>query len=752
MTKKLIKLMLSVFVFTLILAGCAEKATQKSNVDYVDPNIGGKSLLLHPVRPVVQIPNQMIRMYPVRDDILDDQISYFPLSLVSHRNGRMFGVLPFAEKPNEGLYEKRQTWDHDLEITRPYYYSTYLIDDEITTEFTAGKKAGFFRFTFPENANKTLVFRTIDRGSEIEINSDNSISGVENFRGMSGYFYGEFSQPGKGTVSERVPVIRCERTTGGGAMVEFDKSNSNVVEFKYAVSFISVDQAKENLKKEIPEWDFASLEKSAEQTWEKLFSRIRVKGGSDAKKRTLFTSLYRTYERMMNINEYGRYYSAYDHKVHETDRDFYVDDWVWDTYLAHHPLRVILEPDMESDILNSYVKMYEQSGWMPQFPIVWGDNPAMHGFHSTITFLDGWRKGIRGFDVDKAFEGILKNAEEATMLPWKNGPKVALDDFYREHKFFPSLKKGEEEPYPDDVHGFEKRQSVAIALAHSYDDWALAEMAKELGKDDVYKYYIEESKNYRNHYRPDKKLMWPRDSEGNWIDIDPKFDGGPGGRDYYDENNGYTYGWQGQHDIQGLIKLRGGREEFTADLDQLFREDLGRKKYQFWAKFPDHTGIVGQFSMGNEPSFHIPYLYNYSGAPWKTQKKIRFLLDTFFQDNMYGIPGDEDGGGMTAFVVFSLMGFYPVTPGLPVYNIGSPAFEEVSIDLDNGKTFTLIAKGSSQRNKYIQSAKMNGKTLDKPWFTHEDLMNGCVIELEMGPYPNKTWGSGAGMAPPSSVD
>jgi predicted alpha-1,2-mannosidase len=752
MAKKITKLVLTVVFLLGILAGCSEKSSQKSNLDYIDPNIGGKGHLLHPVRPVVQIPNQMVRMYPVREDIIDDQISYFPLSLVSHRNGRMFGVLPFIEEMNDDLWRKRQTWDHDLEITRPYYYSTYLIDDEITTEFTTGKKAGFFKFTFPEKANKTLVLRTIGHGSELQITSKNSITGIERFKGMEAYVYGEFNQQGKGKTEELVRKARCEKTSGGGAMIEFENSNNNVLEFKYAISFISIEQAKENLKKEIPEWDFASLQATAEQSWDKLFSRIKVKGGSDAKKRTLFTSLYRTYERMMNINEYGRYYSAYDHKVHTTDRDFYVDDWVWDTYLAHHPLRTLLDPEMESDMLDSYVKMYEQSGWMPQFPIVWGDNPAMHGFHSTITFLDCYRKGIRGFDVEKAYEGMLKNAAEATMLPWKNGPKVELDDFYRKHKFFPSLKKGEKEPYPNDVHGFEKRQSVAIALAHSYDDWALAEMAKELGKNDDYNYYIEESKNYRNHYHPEKKLMWPKDSKGNWIEIDPKFDGGPGGREYYDENNGYTYGWQGQHDIHGLINLRGGREAFTADLDQLFREELGRKKYQFWAKFPDHTGIVGQFSMGNEPSFHIPYLYNYSGAPWKTQKHIRFLLDTWFQDNIFGIPGDEDGGGMTAFVVFSLMGFYPVTPGLPIYNIGSPAFEELSIDLDNGKTFTIIAKGSSKRNKYIQSARLNGKTLDRPWFTNDDIMKGSVIELEMGPYPNKKWGAGEQMAPPSAIN
>jgi len=265
-------------------------------------------------------------------------------------------------------------------------------------------------------------------------------------------------------------------------------------------------------------------------------------------------------------------------------------------------------------------------------------------------------------------------------------------------------------------------------------------MAKELKQDKVYEKYIPRAKNYINLWHPEKKMFLPKDGNGKWIDIDPKFDGGMGARSYYDENNGWTYLWQTQHDVEGLISLMGGTSQFEANLDQMFREDLGRSKFEFWAKLPDATGLVGQFSMGNEPSFHIPYLFNYTNSPWKTQKWTRFLLDVWFKDNIFGIPGDEDGGGMTAFVVFTSMGFYPVTPGLPVYTITSPLFEKVKINLENGKSFTMIANNCSKRNKYIQSAKLNGKVLEKPWFTHEDLMNGATIELEMGELPNKSWG------------
>jgi len=362
----------------------------------------------------------------------------------------------------------------------------------------------------------------------------------------------------------------------------------------------------------------------------------------------------------------------------------------------------------------------------------------MNGFHSSIVFLDAYRKGLKNFDIQKAYEGMRKNAMEATMLPWVNGPKTVLDDFYYAKGYFPALNPGEKDTVRQ-VHGFEKRQAVAVTLGNSYDDWALGELGKELGKQE-YPLFAARGKNYKNLWDPAKQFFLPKDDKGNWIRIDPKFDGGVGGREYYDENNGYTYLWQVQQDVPGLVNLMGGKKAFEDRLDQLFREGLGRSKQEFWNKFPDATGLIGQYSMGNEPSFHIPYLYNFTNSPWKTQKRIRYLLDVWFKDNINGIPGDEDGGGMTAFVVFSSMGFYPVTPGLPVYTIGSPLFSKVAIDLPNKKQFILTAKNCSVVNKYIQSAKFNGKTLNTPWFSHKQLVEGGHLELEMGPKPNKAWG------------
>ena len=696
----------------------------EGNLKYVDPTIGNIGAILEPTRPTIQLPNQVIRMTPQRADYVDDQISNFPLTVVSHRNGQVFSVKPAVAVTDQ----KRMTYDHDLEINRPWYYSTYLIDNDIKVEFTPGKKAGIFKFSFPEKGGKALILGHYNEGaSEYSLGSNKELMGMETWDGVKVYLYGTFNAS---STSEKA---------GNKLLITFDTQSPKTIELKYALSFVSADQAKKNYNNELKSVSFDQQTKLGEAAWSKVINQIQSNGGTEAQKRSFYTALYRCYERMVDITEDGQYYSGYDKKIHTTNRPFFVDDWAWDSYLAHHPLRTILDPAMEGDMLSSYVDMYKQSGWVPTFPLLYGDNPCMNGFHSTITFLDAYRKGIRNYDVQTAYEGMHKNATQATMLPWKNGPKTELEDFYYDKGYFPALKPGEKETNKT-VHSFEKRQAVAITLGHSYDDWALAQMAQELNKTSDFAKFSARANYYKNLWEPKTQMFLPKDKDGKWIDIDPKFDGGMGGRDYYDENNGWTYLWQVQHDVKGLINLFGGVPSFEAKLDQLFREPLGRSKYELWAKFPDFTGINGQFSMGNEPSFHIPYLFNYTSSPWKTQKKIRFLLDTWFKDNEFGIPGDEDGGGMSAFVVFSSMGFYPVTPGIPVYTIGSPVFEKVAINLPNGKQFQMIANKCSVVNKYIQSAKLNGKVLDTPWFSHEQLVNGGKLELEMGPLPNKSWG------------
>jgi predicted alpha-1,2-mannosidase len=728
------------------LANAQEQSNMGAgNLKYIDPLIGNVGHLLQPTRPTVQLPNQMIRMFPQRKDYMDDQISSFPLNVVSHRLGQVFALKPSTQNLEAASWKKRMTYDYDLEVNRPWFYSTNLIEDEVKVAFTPGKKTGYYKFQFPVKGSKALLLENYNQGlNEFNFISATEITGVEIYHGnIKVFMYGVFSDGATvGTIQDN-KLSTNRKVTGkdARAWIRFPENTTGSVEFKYAISYVSAEQARKNYQNELKNTSFVQQVTIAEAAWAKVMNQIKTTGATEAQRRSFYTALYRCYERMVDITEDGQYFSGFDNKIHKTNRPFYVDDWAWDTYLAHHPLRIILDPAQEEDMLQSYVKMYEQSGWMPTFPVLFGDHACMNGFHSTVSFLDAHRKGLKNFDLAKAYEGSAKNANEATMIPWRNGPKTELDDIYHSKGFFPALHKGEKE-YVETVDKFEKRQAVAVTLGHSYDDWALGELAKDLGKDQDYKKFNLRGYNYKNLWSNEAQLFMPKDRNGDWIKIDPKFDGGMGGRDYYDENNGWTYMWQVQHDVSGLMNLMGGSKAFENRLDQLFRESLGRSQYEFQGTFPDATGLVGQFSMGNEPSFHIPYLYNYTSSPWKTQRRIRFLLDTWFKDNVFGIPGDEDGGGMTAFVVFSAMGFYPVTPGMPVYTIGSPVFEKVAIDLPNGKTFQVVANKSSVQNKYIQSAKFNGKVLDTPWFTHQELIAGGKLELEMGPIPNKTWGTG----------
>ena len=717
-------------------------APVKQNTDYIDPTIGNVAQLLEPTRPTAHLPNQVIRVFPIRKDYLDDQISSFPLTIVSHRLGQVFAVKPSTENINIDSWNRKMLYDHNLEITRPWYYSTYLVDNDITVEFTPGKKTGFYRFSFPAGKSNSILFDVYNKGDAAwHFAPGNEVTAFETYHGnIKIYMYGVFNIPGTVGIIEDNQVKNNTEIIGKSAkaFISFP-SDVRLVEFKYAISFVSPEQAKKNFEEEISTKNFDDVEKNAEKTWRDVMSQIKVEGGTETQKRSFYTALYRCYERMVNISEDSSYYSGFDGEFHKDERPFYVDDWSWDTYLALHPLRTILHPKQEEDMIQSYVRMYQQSGWMPTFPVLFGDYACMNAFHSSEIILDAYNKGLRNFDVETAYEGMKKNSLQATMLPWRNGNATSLDDFFYKNGYFPALKPDEKEIVAE-VHPFEKRQAVAVTLGASYDNWAAGKMAATLHKYNDTALFMQRSNDYKNLWNKDAAFFLPKDDQDNWIKIDPKFDGGPGGRDYYDENNGWTYLWQVQQDIPSLVNLMGGTKNFETRLDQLFREGLDMSKSAFWNKFPDASSLVGEYSMGNEPSFHIPYLYNFTDAPWKTQKIIRLLLHTWFRNDVFGIPGDEDGGGMSAFTVFSSMGFYPVTPGKPVYTIGSPVFSKITIHLENGKNFTVIAHNCSEVNKYIQSAKMNGRVLNTPWFTHEQLVNGGTLELEMGPKPNKAWG------------
>lgn len=385
--------------------------------------------------------------------------------------------------------------------------------------------------------------------------------------------------------------------------------------------------------------------------------------------------------------------------------------------------------------------------WMPTFPEVTGDSRRMNSNHGVATVIDLYNKGIRDFDLPYAYEICKKGITEKSLCPWVGTARGSVTDFYWSHGYLPAIGDSVADTDPE-VHHFEKRQPVAVTLGTAYDEWCLAQIAGELGLESDYRYFIDGSFKYRNIYNPSTAFFHPKDSAGNFIrPFDYSTSGGLGARNAYGENNGWVYRWDVPHNISDLVALMGGKDRFLRYLDDMYSTPLPTGKYSFFAQLPDHTGNVGMYSMANEPSMHIPYLYNYVGEPWRTQKRIHTLLHQWFRNDLMGMPGDEDGGGMSAFVVFSMMGFYPVTPGLPMYVIGTPMLEDVTISLPDNKKFRIHAKNYSPGNKYIQSARLNGREWEQSWISHKEIISGGTLEFVMGPKPNKSWASAS--IPPS---
>lgn len=729
-------------IFIVFIFGCASTpVADKEPVDYVNPYMGNISHLLVPTYPTVSLPNSMLRVYPDRGDYTGLLMRGLPVMITSHRGSSAFNLSPLSGRPQEISPVVQYTYD--LEKITPYSYSVYLDEHDIDVRLAVSHQSAIYTFSF---GRKKPVLVLNSRNGEMKWDG-RAVTGYQNLENNTRVFiYLE---------ADVAPVTTDTISSGRnhGLVLAFPEETGNI-SLRYGVSFIDEQQAAKNLQREIKDYDVESLASEGRNKWNDALGKIAVRGGSEDDKVIFYTSLYRTYERPINLTEDGRYFSAFDGKVHFSEgKDYYTDDWIWDTYRATHPLRVLIEPEMQTDILNSYISMTDHMSnpWMPTFPVVTGDNRSMNSNHGVAMVIDAWRKGLKGFDLEKAYTVCMKAITEKSLAPWSDEkPAGKLDEFYKEHGYIPALAAGEKETIPE-VHSFEKRQPVAVTLGTAYDEWCLAQLAKELGKTEDYNYFLKRSYNYRNLFNPETGFFHPKDSKGNFImPFDYKFSGGMGARDYYDENNAYTYRWDVQHNIGDLVKMLGGNENFVAALDNTFTEPLGRSKYAFYAQLPDQTGNVGQFSMANEPSLHIPYLYNYAGHPWRTQKLIRTLLHEWFRNDLMGVPGDEDGGGTSAFVVFSQLGFYPVTPGSPSYNIGSPVFTESVIDLGNGKTFKITAKNGSFDNKYIQSAKLNGQEWNKPWFSHEDIINGGTLELVMGRKANMNWGSAPDAVPPSA--
>ena len=419
MVKDYLIVLLSVLSFTTSFAQETD-----DNTKYIDPTIGNVSRFLVPTYPTIHLPNQMLRMFPVKQDYISDMVQAFPFQVPAHRRQGILQMKTTLGDVNNNSWNKGMAIDHDLEIVHPWLYSTYLIEDDIKVSFTPSKKSAIYKVDFPEGTQKNFLIKGT---KEMQFSkSENSFTIQEKrskpTRGEQAvintitiYVYGEFVDENNKPI-ENINYIFSNTKL----QISATENAASTLLIKYAISYVSAAQAKENFNKEIKKKTFEDVSKEGKKTWDQVTNQIQVEGGTTAQKRTFYTSLYRTYERMVDVNEYGHYYSGYDKKVHKSKRPFYVDDWVWDTYLAQHPLRTILNPALENEMLNSYTLMYEQSGWMPTFPQVYGNHLCMNAYHSSAIFIDGYRKGLKNYDVEKAYEGIKKNLMEGTFIPWRH--------------------------------------------------------------------------------------------------------------------------------------------------------------------------------------------------------------------------------------------------------------------------------------------------------------------------------------------
>ena len=706
--------------------------TNKDYTQYVNTNIGTIGHLLQATAPSVQSPHGAAIAEPVfragmKDRYLSDKIFGFAAGSAV--------LMPGVSGGQPDYMAGASGFDHDFEVARPDYYSVLLEDTDIREQHTACRNYGIYEFTYPsaENAYLTVYIRNCT-----DVKYENGFLFVQ---GKKEFEFPMSTVLQVGSVTPEIYDVALPnghkpeiREQGKAVVLRFDRETVTV---PFAMSVMGFDSALESFRGDVEGKSFEDVRAECKAAWNEVLGKVRVTGGDDARKRVFYTAIYRATCRMHDYSVGGKY-MGFDGQVHDAgDFGYLCDDGIWDTYRGMHPLQLILEPKAHRDTIESYLRMYKESGWLPRFPRLAGNTPCMIGHHTVSILAESMKKGVE-FDLELAYEAAHKNATQRTMLPWKDGEADELTKCYHENGYFPGLEEDEEETC-DRVHDFENRQCVAVTIEQAYDDWCVAQLALALGKTEEAQYFLDRSYKYRQLYDASIGFFHPKKIDGTFTRVyDPKFCGGQGGRMYYAENNAYIYNFAAQHDMDGTIALHGGREAMAAKLDNLYVEQYdGVLKSTFLMQYPDATGLMGQFCMGNEPSFHIPYLYNHCGQAWKTQRKIHELIDLWFTDSPLGICGDEDGGAMSAFLAFSAMGFYPVNPASGDYDLGSPIFDRVEIDLPGGKVFTVSAEGASGKAKYIQAAAINGEALTAPIFSHDQMMAGGELKLTMGDRPNK---------------
>lgn len=615
----------------------------------------------------------------------------------------------------------RSKFSHSSEEASPGYYAVVLDEYNVKVELTATCRCGLQRYTFPASDSSNVIIdlqHGIGSSAQewVRIVNDRRIEGLRRAHGWASdrcvYFSAVFSRPftrfGTANGNRIVPGRRDAKGDSIKAYVSFSTKNGGQILVRVGISGVSLNGARKNLAAEMPDFDFDTYTAAARAAWDKELGKIQVEGGTDAEKITFYTALYHS---MIHPNLFqdvdGRYYGI-DHKIHKADGfTNYSVFSLWDTFRALHPLMTIISPALDGNYVKTLIQKYRECGLLPVWELWGNETYTMIGYPSIPVLFDAFMKGIGGFNPRTALAAMKHSAE----LDW-----LGLK-YYKERGFIPGDKENE---------------SVSKTLEYSYDDWCIAQMAKRLGKMDDYREFNQRSLFYMNLYDSTTGFMRAKYSNGKWVvPFDPYSVSG-----HYTEANAWQYSFFVPQDIGGLIKLYGGKGEFADKLDSLFSESsqlAGR--YQ-----PDISGMIGQDAQGNEPSHHVAYLYDYAGEPWKTQNMVREIMSRFYTDKTDGLCGNDDCGQMSAWYVFSAMGFYPVTPGQNTYVIGSPLFGKIRIQLGNGKTFVIKADGVSDENKFIASASLNGKPYDLAYLTQADLAKGGELDLEMSSISNKEWG------------
>ncbi len=643
--------------------------------------------------------------------------------------------------------DERGSWfSHKAEIVHPHHYSVYLADYDVVAEVTPTERAAHFKFTFPESKQSFLMLDAFFKGSMVKIIPEerkiigycrNNSGGVpENFHN---YFVAEFDKDFEVNHTWGDNWELQENTTENegdhvGAIIGFKTKKGEVVHVKVASSFISPEQAEINLKREIGNDSFEQTKKKAKQEWELELNRIQIVDGNTDNLKTFYSCLYRVLLFPRKFYEFNAqnevvHYSPYNGKV--LPGYMFTDNGFWDTFRAVFPFFNMMYPDLNSKIMEGLVNTYKESGWLPEWASP-GHRDSMIGSNSATIISDAFLKGVKNMNTDILLEAMLKNATIADGRPVNSVGRAGVD-YYNSLGYV---------PYDVGIN-----ENAARTLEYAFADFTIAKMAEKLGKNDIAKKYFKQSLNYKNLFDPTTNLMRGKNEDGSFqTPFNPLKWG-----DAFTEGNSYHYTWSVFHDIQGLIDLMGGNESFTAKLDEVFEmpPDFDASYYGFTIHEIREMQIVnmGNYAHGNQPVQHMIYLYNYAGEPYKTQEKVRDVMSKLYTPTPDGYCGDEDNGQTSAWYVFSALGFYPVTPGVDQYAIGSPLFKTATINLENGNKFIISAENNSKNNVYIQSASLNGKAYQNTYLSFEDIQSGGAIKFVLGDSPNEEWGTDTNNTP-----